>query len=93
MRKEEKKNNRCRLPSQLLKGFAGKVIIGSDGAGSALESQRRNIKSPIYLPTRVAELGSLSSGAKMAMKIFVKPVFIFFASNALFLRIVANLQN
>ena len=29
--------------------------------------------------TRVAELGSLSSGAKMAMKIFVKQVFTIFA--------------
>ena len=42
---------------------------------------------------RVAELGSLSSGAKMAMKIFVKCVFTTFASNASFLRVIANLQN
>ena len=42
---------------------------------------------------RVAELGSLSSGAKMAMKIFVKCVFTIFASNASFLRVIANLQN
>ena len=41
----------------------------------------------------VAELGSLSSGAKMAMKIFVKRVFTIFASNASFLRVIANLQN
>ena len=41
---------------------------------------------------RVAELGSLSSGAKMAMKIFVKRVFIIFATNASFLRVIANLQ-
>ena len=33
---------------------------------------------------RVAELGSLSSGAKMAMKIFVKRVFTIFASNESF---------
>ena len=44
-------------------------------------------------PGRVAELGSLSSGAKMAMKIFVKRVFTIFASNASFLRVIANLQN
>ena len=43
--------------------------------------------------TRVAELGSLSSGAKMAMKIFVKHVFTIFASNASFLCVIANLQN
>ena len=30
--------------------------------------------------SRVAELGSLSSGAKMAMKIFVKRVFTIFAT-------------
>ena len=42
---------------------------------------------------RVAELGSLSSGAKMAMKIFVKRIFTIFASNASFLRVIANLQN
>ena len=34
--------------------------------------------------TRVADLGSLSSGAKMAMKIFVKCIFTIFATNALF---------
>ena len=45
------------------------------------------------LPGRVAELGSLSSGAKMAMKIFVKRVLTIFASNASFLRVIANLQN
>ena len=44
-------------------------------------------------PPRVAELGSLSSGAKMAMKIFVKRVFTILASNASFLRVIANLQN
>ena len=42
---------------------------------------------------RVAELGSLSSGAKMVMKIFVKRVLTIFASNSSFLRVIANLQN
>ena len=42
---------------------------------------------------RVAELGSLSSGAKMALKIFVNCIFTIFASNASFLRVIANLQN
>ena len=32
--------------------------------------------------SRVAELGSLSSGAKLAMKIFVKRVFTIFATSA-----------
>ena len=44
------------------------------------------------LALRVAELGSLSSGAKMAMKIFIKRVFTIFTSNASFLRVIANLQ-
>ena len=47
----------------------------------------------IYSGISVAELGSLSSGAKMAMKVFVKRVFTIFASNASFLRVIANLQN
>ena len=42
--------------------------------------------------SRVAEVGSLSSGAKMAMKIFVKRVFTIFASNASFLRVISYLQ-
>ena len=41
-------------------------------------------KQPASINNRVAELGSLSSGAKMAMKIFVKRVFIIFAANASF---------
>ena len=36
------------------------------------------------LVIRAAELGSLSSGAKMAMQIFVKRVFTIFAANASF---------
>ena len=40
----------------------------------------------------MAELGRLSSGAKMAMKILVKRIFTIFASNALFLRVITNLQ-
>ena len=42
--------------------------------------------------SRVAELGSLSSREKMAMKIFVKRMFTIFATNATFLRVIANLQ-
>ena len=47
----------------------------------------------VLLEGRVAELGSLSSGVKMAMKIFVKRVFTIFASNASLLRVIVNLQN
>ena len=41
---------------------------------------------------RVAELGSLSLGAKMALEIFFKRVFTFFATNVSFLRVIAKLQ-
>ena len=41
---------------------------------------------------RVAEVGSLSARARMGMKIFVRHVFAIFATNASFLRIIANLQ-
>ena len=54
---------------------------------------RSKLEQTILTGSRVAELGSLSSGAKMAMKIFVKRVFTIFASNASFLRVIANLQN
>ena len=47
----------------------------------------------IILRDRVAELGSLSSGPKMAMKSFVKSISKIFASNASFWRVIANLQN
>ena len=47
----------------------------------------------IHCGDSVAELGSLSSGAKMAMKIFVKRVFAIFATNESFLRVIPNLQN
>ena len=39
---------------------------------------------------RVAGLGRLSAGAKMAMKPFVKRVFTIFATNASFLRVISN---
>ena len=43
-----------------------------------------------YLWTRVAGLGRLSAGAKMAMKPFVKRVFTIFATNVSFLRVISN---
>ena len=46
----------------------------------------------IVIYIRVAELGSLSSGAKMAVKIFVKRIFTIFATKASFLRVIVNLQ-
>ena len=55
--------------------------------------RQRSIATVAGVANRVAELGSLPSGAKMAMKIFVKRVVTIFASNASFLRVIANLQN
>ena len=40
--------------------------------------------------SRVAGLGRLSAGAKMAMKPFVKRLFTIFATNASFLRVISN---
>ena len=48
--------------------------------------------TPKSYPSRVAELGSLLLGAKMAMKTFVKRVFTIFTTNVAFLRVIANLQ-
>ena len=41
---------------------------------------------------RVAEVGSFSARAKMTIETFVKRVFTIFATNALFLRVIANLH-
>ena len=41
---------------------------------------------------RVAGLGRLSAGAKMAMKPFVKRVFTIFAPNASFVRVISNFR-
>ena len=41
--------------------------------------------------TRMAEVGSLSSGAKMVIKTLVKRVFTIFPTNASFLRVIASL--
>ena len=46
----------------------------------------------IILKARVAEVGSLSARAKMVIKTFVKRVLTIFATNASFLRVIANLQ-
>ena len=65
--------------------------------GQRLHNTKTNTKiqsqTQILIQIRVAELGSLSSGPKMAIKIFVKRIFAIFASNASFLRVIANLQN
>ena len=42
--------------------------------------------------SRVAGLGRLSAGAKMAMKPFVKRVFTIFATNSSFVRVISNFR-
>ena len=42
--------------------------------------------------SRVAEVGSLSARAKMAIQIFVNCVFAIFATNPSFLQVIANLH-
>ena len=46
----------------------------------------------ITTPARVAGLGRLSAGAKIATKPFVKRVFTIFATNASFLRVISNFR-
>ena len=63
---------------------------------SGLEPSIRMTRATSAPPTRgfqyrVAEVGSLSAKAKMAMEIPVKRVFAIFTTNASFLRVVANL--
>ena len=80
-----------------LSATQSKVILTkhvlSSGNLQAFSNQPTSKSLDPYIRPRVAELGRLSSGAKMAMKIFVKRVFTIFASNASLLRVIANLQN
>ena len=46
----------------------------------------------LVLFSRVAEVGTLSARVKMTIKMFVKRVSTFFATNASFLLVIANLQ-
>ena len=50
----------------------------------AIEPKDRLIVNIVSLGSRVAELGSLSSGAERAMKISIKRVFKIFVTNTLF---------
>ena len=70
-----------------------KEYKGACSGGDQVETSKTIPKHPNIPQNRVAELGSLSSGAKMAMQIFVKRLFTIFATNAPFLRKIANLQN
>ena len=69
-----------------------KKLGGVQYVKSQLSTEHTAKLSVIEVVRRVAEVGSLSSGAKMAMKIFVKRIFTIFATNVSFLRVFANLQ-
>ena len=47
---------------------------------------------PQSVQSRVAEVGSLSAMAKMAIKTIAKRVLAIFATNTTFLRLIANLE-
>ena len=51
-----------------------------------------DLQRSTILSSRVAGLGRLSAGAKMARKPFVKRVFTTFATNASFLRVISNFR-
>ena len=64
---------------------------------TAMEYQRKDpseeeAAKEMIVVNRVAGLGRLSAGAKMAMKPFVKRVFTIFATNASFLRVISNFR-
>ena len=60
--------------------------------GPVLSCVYRLIEMVLLAHFRVAGLGRLSAGAKMAMKPFVKRVFTIFATNASFLRVISNFR-
>ena len=53
---------------------------------------KKHVENIGLLSIRVAGLGRLSAGAKMAKKPFVKRVFTIFATNASFLRVISNFR-
>ena len=61
-----------------------KKLGGVQYVKSQLSTEHTAKLSVIEVVRRVAEVGSLSLGAKMAMKIFVKRVFTIFTTNASF---------
>ena len=59
------------------------------------QQKQRNLQQVItysMIASRVAELGSLSARAKIATTVFVRHILAVLATNALFLRVIANLQ-
>ena len=69
------------------------IIYGQKRDGKNCDCWGRHKKLFFFLlSVRVAGLGRLSAGAKMAMRPFIKRIFTIFATNASFLRVFANLQ-
>ena len=66
------------------------VDINSRACSDQCPAQLQRVSKGCLTPLcRVAGLGRLSVGAKMAMKPFVKRVFTIFATNASFLRVIS----
>ena len=57
-----------------------------------MDVEENDLENLDRVDCRVAEVGSISARAKMTIKTFVKRVFTTFATNALFLRVIANLH-
>ena len=69
-----------------------KNLTKSYDYGNMSDSALYAEKNIFILDIRVAGLGRLSAGAKMAMKPFVKSVFTIFATNASFLSVISNFR-
>ena len=72
------------------------MLVAENMEPKSQQDQKYSIESKqstkIIEQARVAGLGRLSAGAKMAMKPFVKRVFTIFATNASFLRVISNFR-
>ena len=70
-----------------IQGFECRVLRHMDMFNTSLNIPYIFMEWNMLGSARVAGLGRLSAGAKMAMKPFVKRVFTIFATNAWFLRV------
>ena len=71
--------------------FVGDVFLYFGRSGFHLGYRFFSFGTLRFTP-RVAKVGSLSARAKLPTKIFVWRVFAIFATNASFLRVIANLE-
>ena len=84
-------DNKPRRKSNTLK--TEKVVVQSQASGCLCRIANPSKTAVcMIMRCRVAGLGSLSAGAKMAMKPFVKRVFTIFTTNASFLSVISNFR-